>query len=603
MQYFTAIIAAVFYLYAIILAGYLLIRLTPIEDSFLKRNIFLQASISGLLGLSVINLIWLIAGLYLSLSVVTVAIVLFIPIVFIKHQIELWNQLKAVLAKIPGYLKKAPAQTKLLLAFNTCCLLVFGLTALILLPTGDSEGFYMVWPKLISYLNEIVVQPNYYDFSQIGISGELHFAALMLFGGGHSATFLIWFIVIFITCILVDICKYSGLSDTAIQICILLLYTSSAFTGIINHGNVNLFSAGYAIAGVYCLIALFDVKESKQLLVFAGLFFGTAVVAKLSYIVILVPIVLSMLFFHFKQMNTELNIKRVTQTFAYLAIPALIILCFHFLKNYSLFNEPFAPFFYLNSENQAFIGQVWYSGEITRWIISTYPIALTFGIYPMQAGNISPVLFMLLPVIFITRSELSSLKSNEKIPFYLLTGSIISLLLWMVTNPSILAPRYILITFILMFPYFCRIYDRIENITFKKTVFVSIILIGSLSILKSNIPVSIWMVTNELQNNRDKNYRYYESAQILNNITTYDSRVYLAGYSSYFLRPDIIKNLQTPDDPDIIRGGLLNNEDFEFLYVQKLIFNDHVNQYLNTDEMKLIYEDERAVIYQIMNYD
>jgi hypothetical protein len=72
----------------------------------------------------------------------------------------------------------------------------------------------------------------------------------------------------------------------------------------------------------------------------------------------------------------------------------------HAWKNQVLFQEPLAPFVVLNSDGFIDLDQHWYSPDITRYVVATYPVALVFGQYSNMGGTLSPLLLVFLPLAF-----------------------------------------------------------------------------------------------------------------------------------------------------------------------------------------------------------
>lgn len=403
LHYFISALVTGLYLLCVSNLGILVFRLTGIEKFLSNKNGLLYVALSTLLGLSLISNYWLIIGLHslLSLWVIICSLTLLALLSYTFKDVY-FQAIKNVRSLLK-LLREQDFLIRTSLYLSLFLLLLLGINSLIVMPWGDSEAFYMVWPKLISYLGAVVPQPNYFAFSQIGISGEMHFAVLMTLFSGNSASFLVWFVALFIIIVLNGICTECDLKTDSKIICLLLITSSSAFLAIIPFGNVNLFAAGFSIAAIYFIILTLKGLSDKKLQMITGLLLGLAMIAKLSYAVVLFPTVFLLLVFYVYKSSDKFHqgLKNTTLYGSILLMMVLIAFIPHLYKNFILFNEPFAPFYLFQSVGEdGILDQVWFDSAVTRRIVFTYPFVLIFGNFPMQGGNISPLILILLPILF-----------------------------------------------------------------------------------------------------------------------------------------------------------------------------------------------------------
>jgi len=107
-----------------------------------------------------------------------------------------------------------------------------------------------------------------------------------------------------------------------------------------------------------------------------------------------------------------------------------------------------APFLFL-SGSRAWLEFTWLSAEHYRHILLTYPFAISFGVYPGQYGNLSPLVLAFLPLIVLMRHPFDSLKG----PLAQVTAAgLLGIFLWLLLGPRVHAPRYILVSFLLLIP-------------------------------------------------------------------------------------------------------------------------------------------------------
>ncbi|MBU3584562.1 hypothetical protein ICN41_11245, partial [Polynucleobacter sp. 15G-AUS-farblos] len=66
------------------------------------------------------------------------------------------------------------------------------------------------------------------------------------------------------------------------------------------------------------------------------------------------------------------------------------------------------------------------SPQNTHWILWTYPLAFTFGLYPMQHGGISPIWLVLLPALWMRPWR----NSEGKKALYLALGGVMGIIIW-----------------------------------------------------------------------------------------------------------------------------------------------------------------------------
>src|SRR5262249_3321925 len=93
--------------------------------------------------------------------------------------------------------------------------------------------------------------------------------------------------------------------------------------------------------------------------------------------------------------------------------------------------------------------QAWVGPEATRRIILTYPLAVTYGQYPMQDGNISALVLAFVPLLLLgSRSR----QLRESPIVQLSTAALSGIVLWVMLRPSVLAPRYFMASLLAFVP-------------------------------------------------------------------------------------------------------------------------------------------------------
>ncbi len=346
-------------------------------------------------------------------------------------------------------------------------------------PISDALAYYLVQPKLIALTNGMSSLNGYESFLQGSAVIEVNNASVFIFAGeiGIRAYILISGIMLFRA--VWEICHQLALTRLSAKLVLFLMATSTFLTNTLADGKTDNVSTLWFIAAFSILISSSNLSENRLLFLF-GVILGFSTLSKISFIMIFPALV-----FYFLSQRRGKSRRRICLTSVYVIMGLSFPIVFNALKNLIVFSDPLAPFVsvYTEQDNQLF-SQEWFSPEDTKWIIMSYPIALLFGQYPMQYGNLSPFIFLGIPILYSIRS----LNQPEKktIANLGIMGSI-TIILWVVIKPSILAPRYIGPAYIfLLIALGCLASKNIENIrSIKIKKVIAILVIGHLSLLSA----------------------------------------------------------------------------------------------------------------------
>ncbi|WP_085902023.1 hypothetical protein [Kiloniella majae] len=341
-------------------------------------------------------------------------------------------------------------------------------------PSWDAMAYYLAQPKLIAATGRFTLLPAYEDFSQIGLAGEMHFAVFYLFSSEFAAKMVVWAAMLSSVALLWAIGSLAGLGRLGQWVLIALLLTSTVFTNIAWDGKSDLFATAWGLGAVYAvlLVEKFPNRTSFSL---SGLLAGGAMAGKLSFILTLIPL-LGILFIW----RVWLCAPRTTSSLAF-AAPlirkiliasgwAIIAILPLIIKNAAVYDQPFAPIYLFGSENSGLLNQGWFTPENTRWILMTYPLALVFGQYPMQYGNLSALWLALLPLLFFAPRPVSFIRSPL---FVLSVVSVLTILLWAILRPAAFAPRYFIIPLLTILPavaYSAEVFIRTTQLRLLKAI-------------------------------------------------------------------------------------------------------------------------------------
>lgn len=334
------------------------------------------------------------------------------------------------------------------LAVAACVLTVIFAPLSVLPPGTDAMAFYVSQPKLIAAVHFFLPLPGYETFAQIGLGSEMHYAAFFNIGGDHigelAGRLFIWLLAAASLALAWGIGARLNLPKFGRWLLVVMLLTSTAFTLLVWDGKTDLVPNGLALLAIYLLLAP---TLSKGDVAAAGLASGLACAGKLSFIPsfgVTIGLLLCFRIFALRDGQAPGRLIGSGSRFAlWAALPFIALM----LKNGIVFGEPLAPFVMLKGGKAATLDQVWFNPENTAWIVKTYPLALAFGQYPMQHGNVSALLVVALPLVFwISRKKITTL------PFQLAVAGLAGIAAWVILRPSVLAPRYILPSLFALLP-------------------------------------------------------------------------------------------------------------------------------------------------------
>lgn len=321
----------------------------------------------------------------------------------------------------------------------------------VLPPGTDAMAFYMAQPKLIASTHAMTPLPGYVYFANIGLASEMHYAVFFALGGDHigamAGKFFIWMNGTATLALVWGIAERGKLELLARWTAVAIVLCCSAFTLLLWDGKTDLLPNGLALLAVYWLLkSPLDRREYAL----AGLATGLACVSKLSFLPSLGP---GIAFLFLRQATSSgLELRRalplMARSAAWFSAFAVIPFAALAIKNGIVFGEPFSPFFLIGTGKGFPLDQVWFNSENTRWILQTYPFALVLGQYPMQHGNLSVLVLVAAPLALVPAIR----KAVGSHAVWLALAGGAGILAWAVLRPSVLAPRYILPSLVMIVP-------------------------------------------------------------------------------------------------------------------------------------------------------
>jgi hypothetical protein len=431
---------------------------------------------------------------------------------------------------------------KIIFTLNIIMALAYAVAAWTFPPIGDAEAFYLVYPKIIAATGWIEpMHGSYYAFSTISLPAELHFASLMVLSDPAAAKLFVFPISIAAIIMLCELIKLCGGNRVACTLACAITLSSTAYNHHIFDGKTDMFAATFGLATIYWLIKSTITERNSAYYVISGIFAGLATLAKFSYIPTLgISVLLITVWQHFSR-NTSfrqalLNSSQLFYIFSILGIFALLPWIPQLIKNALLFNAPLAPF--IGAETTSgWLKQVWFSDETTRHIIKTYPLALIYGRYPMQGGDMSFLMLAFMPFIFLT-PKLNSWRHS--ILSTVTISGLCAVILWIALMPSIIAPRYILSSLLLLIPIVAISTENALSLTRNHSM-LKLTILGATTFA---LIASAWHITpikKLLSNNAIQPSHctiasnYCEAVNLINVDAKPSDRIFFAGYYSYWL--------------------------------------------------------------------
>jgi hypothetical protein len=248
-----------------------------------------------------------------------------------------------------------------------------------------------------------------------------------------------------------------------------------------------------------------------------------------------------------KLVKSSVNLARVSVV---MVIAAIVAWLPQLLKNGMLFEAPLAPFVGGQSDGNL-LSQVWFSSEDTRKILLTYPLALVFGRYPMQGGGLSFLFLAFLPFLaWMARPASWRMSMTVAVTVAGLSG----VLAWMLLRPSVIAPRYILASLLLLVPILAI---AAEDVLAKKTAPLVLRAGTTLTVLFA-IAASFWHllpIPSAIISGFDSKGNACslaspecDSFQKLSEIARPGDRLLIAAYYPYWLTPALLQCRDTLEE-------------------------------------------------------
>jgi hypothetical protein len=267
-------------------------------------------------------------------------------------------------------------------------------------PRSDAVALYFSLPKLLAHEGFLRPLPGYEFFSQVGLHGELHVAALMRLGQPQAATLFAGFLGVPTAMMLIEIARRAGVGRPGRWCVFLLTYTSTAFVFLTFAGRLDLFGVAMGLAAIYWALS---VPLRVGVLVMAGVLGCFSVIGKATYALTTVPMLVVLLLWRsWLSAQTGRRVRAVLRAGLWCLIGAIVAFVPHVVKNVVLYGPEFAFTPFINPPgNHDWVGSEISTKVDPMHILCSYPIAVFLGQFPGMYGEMTVAALALWPLALL----------------------------------------------------------------------------------------------------------------------------------------------------------------------------------------------------------
>ena len=578
---FVSVIICLIYTISCLTIGFLLLPVIGVARSAWRNYSALAIIATALMiGQCLFVIAWTGLGLMGYFFLVPIIILLVLPvligIVFVRRDIaDIFNRL---FGQITNHFLALPSHMKfveILVVLVVILLGIFNASLPVRFGAGDGIFFYMVLPKLMAASGRLMPVIGYeHTHSISGLFGEMHHSVMLALGNEQAALLFVWVTTLTMTAILVSLCGSLGVGHVGKVVAMVMLLSSTTVSFYMIDGKVDIFAACLGIAALYWIVELKRSSVNWSAFYLTGLFAGFAVVAKATYVVAVVLPISIMLLWEVRKSRYPMH---VWIGFILIMILPLFTLM---VKNSVLFQEPFAPFFFLDEEiGDKYISQgYWNSLDVARNILLTYPFALVYGDHIFQYGNLSGLYLAFAPLILLVTID-TWRKHHLLVRFSIVI--LITVVVGAVLQARYFAPRFMLPALLSLIPAIAFATEKVycssrKNIWLRSVLIVCLCigLIGYSTIEQDMKRLFRYKVQGvgicDLEG-----FALPECHDMLamNALAGVGDRINVSSGYTYWLRSDLIQCMATKDEQTLLNGGPDNMSklyDLGFQYVEKV---------------------------------
>ena len=508
--------------------------------------------------------------------IVLVTFIVSIGIIFVRGDMavlfnRLFGQITHHFLALPPHMKFV----EILVVLVVILLGIFNASLPVRFGAGDGIFFYMVLPKLMAASGSLMPVIGYeHTHSISGLFGEMHHSVLLALNNEQAALLFVWVTTLTMLAILVSLCGSLGVGNVGKVVAMVMMLSSTTVSFYMIDGKVDIFAACLGIAALYWIVEVKRSSVNWSAFCLAGLFTGFAVVAKATYaIAVALPISIILLW--------EVRKSRY-QMHVWIGFILIMILPFLTLvvKNSVLFQEPFAPFIFLDGQiGDKYNSQgYWNSLDVARNILFTYPLALVYGDYVFQYGNLSGLYLAFAPLILLI--PISSWRNhNLLIRFSIVI--LITVLVGAVLQARYFAPRFMLPALLSLIPVIAfaaeKAFYSSGKYSWFRYVIVMCLCIGLIgySTIEQDMKRLFRYKVQGVGICDLEGFPLPECHDMLamNALAGVGDRINVSSGYTYWLRSDLIQCMATKDEQNLLRGGpdnVFKLYDLGFQYVEKV---------------------------------
>ncbi len=507
---------------------------------------------------------------------VLLALILSIGIIFVRR--DMAALFKRLFGQITNHYLALPPQIKfveILVILVVVLLGVFNASLPVRFGAGDGIFFYMVLPKLMAASGRLIPVIGYeHTHSISGLFGEMHHSVLLALGNEQAVLLFVWVTTLAMLALLVSLCGSLGVGNVGKVVAMVMMLSSTSVSFYIIDGKVDIFGASLGIAALYWIVEFKRYSINGSSLYLVGILTGFAVVAKATYaIAVALPIFIILLW----EIRKSRYPIRVWIGFILVTILPLLTLV---VKNSVLFQEPFAPFVFLNEQiGDKYNSQgYWNSLDVARNILLTYPFALVYGDHVFQYGNLSGLYLAFAPLILFVPIG-SWRKHNLLVRFSIVI--LITVLVGAVLQARYFAPRFMLPALLSLIPAIAfateNVYCSVGKNTWFRSVFMVCLCIGLIgySTIEQDMKRLFRYKVQGVGICDLEGFPLPECYDMLamNALARVGDRINVSSGYTYWLREDLIQCMATKDEQHLLSGGPDNMSklyDLGFQYVEKV---------------------------------
>ncbi len=553
--------------YSIACMGIGTIILRAISNDDLTASAGTKLASAFLLGQGLLANLWVIlasTGTLAPVIVKTIVYIFFTIGLLLAH--KLFSELQKQVITVYHEFQKESRGWKVLivLALTTCLVWI---TALGRSPIGDGSGFYLALAKVTAASGRLAPLPGYEELTSIGLQGEMHFAALMSMGSPESTELFTWLTIMAGSIMLLALARSAGMKRRGQWLVLAMLFTSSTMIELSGSGKTDLYATALGFAAYYWAFRIPE-GNGRTAAVLAGIFCGLALVAKISYILTFIPGIAILLVRSAFLLKADRQRSTSILSLSVLFIAAgLLAVLPHFFKNYMVFDNPLAPF-----NTGGLVHQTWYGPETTRQILLTLPLALTFGRYWAQMGNITPLVLCFSPLILFIPKPRNFLQS----PLVIITlAALLGLACWFAFRPAVLAPRYFMACLLLLIVPAAKSAEYFSSLKIGSKAGEFLILCAAIVAMISSglyysrnifIPKQAYLFLSGKLPDCEVEPRYCGRLTTINQTLEPGERLFSNDYLRYWLRADLIQCALNTEETNTYLNLKSSEQRWGFIY-------------------------------------